>query len=247
MPEHNASLKSNAWGVHFPVTEWTRIESAQAGDAASRDDMYCRYATPVFCYLRALGADHETAKDLTQDVFVKLMGGKLLGSLRPRESRFRSYLGQIVKNQWRSHLQAKNAKKRRAETNDIRLDEVIEKAGPYFEPATDERPESIFDRRYARELLYAAVQRVQSACETDGLAAHFAVFAGRYLENPALSWEQAGTRQGVTDQKARNMAKTVEARLGKELREVICSECGDPDEATTEIHRFIELLNKREA
>jgi len=66
-------IDSGAWGRPVPETIPGEIRDVRAGDKAAIDHFYRRYATPVFCYFRACGADRETAKDLTQEVMAKLL------------------------------------------------------------------------------------------------------------------------------------------------------------------------------
>ena len=236
----SASLKSNAWCKSFPTTLWTQVIHAKEGNQPSLEDFYRRYATPVYCYFRAKKVDQETAKDLTQDLFVKLSNGKLLGHLQPRRHRFRFYLIKAARNQWIDYL-----KKKRCEL-DRRigpLDEVLESISPRVEPSSQVSPEEAYQRRAAQALLDEVILRVQQECRSGGLSVHFSIFAARHLENKRHRWEQIGKRHGVSGQKASNMARTVSERFRQMLYNQIKLECREHEEVEEEIRHFIAAFN----
>lgn len=239
---HGPVVPSGVWGVAFPSTAWTMIEQAKQGNGDSQEEFFRRYATPVYCYIQALCMDRSKAQDITQEIFLKLVEGKLLHHVEPRRYRFRHYLIRTVKNQWFSILRESKAQKRRPVGGIQRLDDILAEAGPYLEPIAHGRPEDAFWRQLAREILNATVRQVKQECESAGLATHFAIFASRHLEHPPATWEAIGLRHQLTGQQAANLAQTVLKRFRKTLIKQLELECENEAEVSQEVQRFIDLF-----
>ncbi len=233
-------MKSQFLRQSFPTTLWTQVVQAKEGYPPSIDGFYRRYASPVYCFFRAKRVDSETAKDLTQDLFVKLTNGKLLGHLRPRRHRFRSYLMQAAKNQWIDYL-----KKRSCEISRRigPLDDVLDTIDPHAELSRQVSPEDAFQRRSARALLAEALRQVERECHTDGLGSHFKIFSARFLEPQRYKWEQIGQMHGISGQKASNMARTVTDRFRAALCRMLRLEYRTHEEVEDEIRRFISSFS----
>ena len=235
------SLDSAARGKSFPTTRWTALDLAKQGSQRSLDDFYRRYATAVYCYFRAKRLDPETAKDLTQDLFVKLSNGRLLRHLQPRRYRFRSYLIRAAKNQWIDYL-----KKKRCELKHRigPLDEVLASVGHKLEPRGQVTAEQAYDRQAAQSLLDEALRKVQLECRVDGLSTHWAIFESRYLSLTSRRWKHVGQDHDVSSQKASNMARTVEVRFRRVLRQLVELECRDANEVKQELRRLIGVFSQ---
>ncbi|MDM8007514.1 MAG: sigma-70 family RNA polymerase sigma factor [Phycisphaerae bacterium] len=213
-------IDSGAWKKSLPPTMWSCIERAQGGDQAAITDLARRYGTPVFCYFRQHGMNPEAAKDLTQDLFLKLTRGQLFAKLRPRVYRFRSFLKRALSNMFIDAIRRAQVDIRWPEGGLACLDRVMEGAAQ-LEPAEGETPEEAFDREYGHTLLSAVIVRVGAECERDGLGVHFEIFAAKHLENPPLGWVEIGPKYGLSADAVRNRAKTVQDRFRKALEEEI--------------------------
>src|SRR6185503_6431817 len=84
----------------FVTTQWTRVLEARgdSSDAkAALSDLCAAYYAPVFAFVRRNSPDENSARDLTQEFFARLLAGRGLNA-DPRRGRFRSYLLAAVKN-----------------------------------------------------------------------------------------------------------------------------------------------------
>lgn len=246
--ESSPLIDSGAWKRQFPDTAWTVLAEAQEGDQDSIGEFVRRYATPMFCFLRQSGLTPEDAKDLVQDMLLKVAGGKFFAHLTLQESKFRSYLLQSLRHLMVSEHRKATSGKRLPPEWQVSLDKVLEEAGPYVEPATEDTPTDAFARREAREVLNKVIRQVQHECEAAGLSVHFSIFAARYLGSwspeqsgpfknteellgttaadacASIKWSRIGAAHDVSEQRAQNMCKTVQQRFRKALRQEVGSD-----------------------
>jgi RNA polymerase sigma-70 factor (ECF subfamily) len=98
------------------------IARAQAGDTGAISDLYTTYAGHVLRYLYARLSEQETAKDLTQEVFIRVMKG--IGTFEYRgDKSFLGWIYTIANNVLIGHV-------RRAKLLHTPLDESLELADP---------------------------------------------------------------------------------------------------------------------
>ena len=84
----------------------TLVERAQAGDGGAFGELYEQFAPEIFRYLlRHLNGRRESAEDLTEEVFVKVL--ERLGSYQFRGLPFSAWLYRIARNHMIDHLRAR--------------------------------------------------------------------------------------------------------------------------------------------
>ena len=88
-------------GSFFAPTRWTAVLRAQGDSAEGRralGELCESYWMPVFRFLRSEGRDEETARELTQEFFRRVLERGGLKGAEPQRGRFRSYLLGAVKH-----------------------------------------------------------------------------------------------------------------------------------------------------
>jgi len=146
----------------FPVTCWSLIlQAASRPSAASREALgkLCQeYWPPLYAYLRRLGHDPHSAKDLVQGYLARLIEREDLEAVGPGKGRFRSYLLVGLRNFLISEVRRENAQKRGggAEAVSIDADEAEADRGAVFD--RELTPDEAFDRRWAETILLHAVE-----------------------------------------------------------------------------------------
>lgn len=163
----------------FVTTRWTLVGGA--AEPSRRDaawNHFCRtYWYPVYAFVRRKGASAEDARDLTQAFFAKLLASDWLAGVERRETRFSTLLVTVLRNFLIKQHHHDHALKRGGQQSTVPLD--FSGAEDWFgqEPASQETPESLFERRWALAVLAAALERLREECEATGRARLFHALA----------------------------------------------------------------------
>src|SRR3954452_3556384 len=141
----------------FPTTHWSRVVAAEdPGTPLAHEALadLCRaYWFPLYAYIRRRGHDPDRARDLTQDLFVRLLEKGTLAAADPARGRFRAFLRAVCADFLLNQLDRKNAIKRGCGRPVISIDAVVAEGRYAREPAHDLTPEKVFDRAWALTLL----------------------------------------------------------------------------------------------
>ena len=101
MTDFNPSDEASAAPEAFRTTGWTRVLQAR-GDSpeakAALSELCTAYYAPVFGFVRRNAPDEESAWDLTQEFFRRLLAGHGVEGVEPSLGRFRSFLLGAVKH-----------------------------------------------------------------------------------------------------------------------------------------------------
>ena len=140
----------------FPTTRWTLVFAAgdpHRKEARSALVSLCEnYWYPLYAYLRRRGYPADQAQDLTQEFFVRVLEGRYLDRANPEKGRFRSFLLTSLKFFVADEGDCQRARKRGGGVL-VPLEFSSGEERYQREPAHDETPERIFERRWALSLL----------------------------------------------------------------------------------------------
>jgi RNA polymerase sigma factor (sigma-70 family) len=160
----------------FPTTRWTLVIAA--GDPDRKEarsalvSLYENYWYPLYAYLRRRGYPVDQAQDFTQDFFVRVLEGRYLDRADPEKGRFRSFLLTSLKFFVVDEGDRQRALKRGGRA--VMSVEFSSGEERYQrEPAHDETPERIFERRWALAVLHRVVERLRNEFVQHGRPEHF--------------------------------------------------------------------------
>ena len=233
---------------HFQTTHWSVVLIAAGhADSAKRAEALeklCRaYWYPLYAYVRRRGNRPEDAQDLTQEFFARLLEKNWLGDIQPVGGLFRSFLltalNRFLANQY-AHNQTS---KRGGGKQIISLNQEHAEELYLNEPAIDETPEKIFERRWALAVLEQALGRLRVETQKTGRSRQFE------LLNPFLSREaKEGEYAGVAAQLGISVGAVGVAvyRLRQRYRELVRVEIAntlvDPSGIDEEMHHLFAAL-----
>ncbi len=83
------------------------VSRAQKGDMEAMHFLYVRYADDVLRYVRSFVHDHHEAEDITQNVFVKLIGA--IKKYEQREVPFTAWILRVARNAALDQMRARRA------------------------------------------------------------------------------------------------------------------------------------------
>jgi RNA polymerase sigma factor (sigma-70 family) len=230
----------------FPSTHWSVIEATRSPRPEERqralDTLIRAYWRPVYKYIRLhWKKDNDSAKDLTQDFFARLIEKRLLDRFDPARARLRTYLRVCVDGLVMNEDKAAQRIKRGGETTLLSLDfESAEGELMRLQlPASDD-PESLFAREFARSLFGIAVERLRCECAGKGNEAHFALFELYDIEEAGtnLTYKQVAARFGIKPTDVTNYL----AYARREFRRIVLDELRSMTATEEEFRREAQSL-----
>src|ERR1700691_2113137 len=160
----------------FPTTRWTLVVAAgdpHRKDARSALVSLCEnYWYPLYAYLRRRGYSPDQAQDLTQEFFVRVLEGRYLDRADPEKGRFRSFILTSLKFFVADEEDRHRARKRGGGVL-VPLEFSSGEERYQREPAHDETPERVFERRWALSVIDRVVEKLRHEFVQHGRPEHF--------------------------------------------------------------------------
>ncbi len=222
----------------FPTTRWTLVVAAgdpRRTDARSALVYLCeRYWYPLYAYLRRRGYPADQAQDLTQEFFTRVLEGRYLDRADPEKGRFRSFLLTSLKFFVADEEDRQRARKRGG--GQLVPFEFSSGEKRYQrEPAHDETPERIFERRWALSVLDRVVEKLRDEFVQHGRPEHFErlkVFLLGQSDAPyATLSREMNTSEGALKVAIHRLRK----RYRELFRQEIADTVADPAEVESEL------------
>jgi RNA polymerase sigma factor (sigma-70 family) len=232
----------------FPTTRWTLVVAAgdpHRKDARSALVSLCEhYWYPLYAYLRRRGYPADRAQDLTQEFFIRLLEGRYLDRADPEKGRFRSFLLTSLKFFVADEEDRHRALKRGGGAL-LSLEFSSGEERYQREPAHDETPERIFERRWALSLLDRVVERLRNEFVHHGRPEHFErlkVFLLGHSDAPyATLASEMKTSEGALKVAIHRLRK----RYRELLRQEIADTVTDPAEVESELRFLAAVLSRK--
>jgi RNA polymerase sigma factor (sigma-70 family) len=219
-----------------------RGDSPEAKAALS--DLCAAYYAPAFAFIRRTAPDEDSARDLTQEFFARLLARHGIDSVDPARGRFRSFLLGAAK-----HFLAN------AHDHALRLKRGAAQPMESLDPGTDTSPglqlpdpkapspDREFDRKWALTLLARALAALAQEHQTAGKTGHFETLKPWLTgDTENISQADAARRLGMNE----SAVKVAIHRLRRRFREAIKHEIGqtlsDPAQVDEELHYLFESL-----
>lgn len=233
----------------FAPTHWTLVLRARGGtpeSLAALSELCAAYWQPVFSFIRREGRDEETARDLTQEFFARLLARRGLEAVQPGQGRFRSYLLGAVKHFLADERERANAAKRGGGQAPVPLECSLPDATTATLPVPDPSSlvaDTFFDRQWAVTLVDRAVASLAAEEADAGRSTHFAALKPWLLgEVESLSQADAANQLGLSE----GAVKVAVHRLRKRFREAVKAEIAgtvdQPAQVAEELRYLVEVL-----
>jgi RNA polymerase sigma factor (sigma-70 family) len=232
----------------FPTTRWTLVVAAGDPDrkeARSALGSLCEhYWYPLYAYLRRSGHPPDEAQDLTQEFFIRVLEGRYLDRADPAKGRFRSFLLTSLKFFVADQGDRQRARKRGAGMV-VPLEYSSGEERYQREPAHDETPEHIFERRWAFSVLDRVVEKLRNELVQHGRPEHFdrlMVFLLGQSDAPyaALASEMK-TSEGALKVAIHRLRKRYRELFRQEIADLVA----DPADVESELRYLAAVLTSR--
>ena len=232
----------------FPTTRWSLVVAAgdpQRKEARSALVSLCEnYWYPLYAYLRRRGYRADEAQDLTQEFFIRVLEGRYLDRADPEKGRFRSFIMTSLKFFVADEGDRDRAQKRGGGTVEP-LEFPSGEERYQREPAHDETPERIFERRWALSLIDRVVEKLREEFVHHGRPEHFErlkVFLLGQSDTPyAALAREINTSEGALKVAIHRLRK----RYRELFRQEIADTVADPTEVESELRFLAAVLSKK--
>src|SRR6202049_405521 len=232
----------------FPTTRWTLVVAAadpQRKEARSALVSLCEgYWYPLYAYVRRRGYPPDQAQDLTQEFFIRVLEGRYLDRADPEKGRFRSFILTSLKFFVADEEDRQRAYKRGGGMV-VSLELSSGEERYQREPAHDETPERIFERRWALSVLDTVVQQLRNEFVHHGGPERFdrlKVFLLGQSDAPyAALAREMNTSEGALKVAIHRLRK----RYRELFRQEIADTVADPAEVESELRYLAAALTAK--
>jgi len=232
----------------FPTTRWSLVVAAgdpHRKDAQSALVSLCeKYWYPLYAYLRRRGYPSHQAQDLTQEFFIRVLEGRYLDRADPAKGRFRSFILTSLKFFVADEEDRHRAHKRGGGMV-VALEFSSGEERYQREPAHDETPERIFERRWALALIDRVVEKLREEFVHHGRPEHFErlkVFLLGHSDAPyAALAQEMNTSEGALKVAIHRLRK----RYRELFRQEIADTVADPAEVESELRYLAAVLTRK--
>jgi RNA polymerase sigma factor (sigma-70 family) len=201
------------------------------------------YWYPLYAFLRRRGYPADQAQDLTQEFFMRVLEGRYLDRADPEKGRFRSFILTSLKFFVSDEEDRQRAQKRGGGLV-VPMEFSSGEERYQREPAHDETPERIFERRWALAMLDRVVERLRNEFVQHGRPEHFdrlKVFLLGQADAPyAALAREMNTSEGALKVAIHRLRK----RYRDLFRQEIADTVADPAEVESELRYLAAALSK---
>ena len=232
----------------FATTHWSVVLSAGHGNdmcaTEALERLCCTYWRPLYFFVRSLGYDEETAKDLTQAFFERLLEKDYIKEADAAKGRFRSFLLAALKHFLANEWDRKQAVKRGGRCRFVPLETSVEEAELQSGAHHDLNPEQIFERRWAMALLDQVHQELEAEQTAGGKSALYSalqVYLTGDKERPPYS--DTASQLGMSVEAVRKAVERLRQLYGQLLRQSVAQTIGSPEEIDAELRHLRVVLS----
>jgi len=235
--------------AHFATTHWSVVLQAcqsQSAHAPEALEKLCRtYWYPLYAFVRRSGHDSETAKDLTQSFFERLIERNYLKDVDRGKGRFRSFLlaalRHFLANEWDRCQTAKRGGRYRF----VPLDETWIGACERQDAALALSPEKVYERRWALAVLDAVKAKLTADYTAGGKRQLFDALQV-YLtgDRGQAPYSDVADQLGLSVDAVKKAVERLRRRYGELLRDEIAQTVAHPAEVEDELRHLRQVLSQ---
>jgi RNA polymerase sigma-70 factor (ECF subfamily) len=232
----------------FPTTRWTLVIAAadpQRKEARSALVSLCEgYWYPLYAYVRRRGYPPDQAQDLTQEFFIRVLEGRYLDRADPEKGRFRSFILTSLKFFVADEEDRRRAHKRGGGAV-LPLELSSGEDRYQREPAHDETPERIFERRWALSVLDRVVERLRDEFVQHGRPEHFERLKMFLLGKSDAPYADLAREMNTSEGALKVAIHRLRKRYRELFRQEIADTVADPGEVESELRFLAAALTRK--
>jgi DNA-directed RNA polymerase specialized sigma24 family protein len=241
-----AQNSDSAPGI-FATTHWSvvlnagHLDSPAAPEALER--LCCAYWYPLYAFVRRSGYDPETAKDLTQSFFERLIEKNFLQDVSRGKGRFRSFMLAALRHFLANEWDRQKTVRRGGGYRFVPLDEGWIESRELEDAAVVLTPETLYERRWALTVLEAAKAKLAADYAASGRAKLFDALQV-YLsgETGLAPYSEVASRLELSIDAVKKAVERLRRRYGEFLRDEVAQTLAQPSEVEEEIRHLRRVL-----
>lgn len=232
----------------FSTTRWSVVllagQTTSPERAAALEKLCRTYWQPIFLFARRKGRGEEDAKDLTQQFFARLLERNDFSGLDPARGKFRTFLLTAFTHFLANEYDRASALKRGGGQKIFSLDEFSPDelgdvaAGAKFSPAI------LFDLRWAKTILQAAVQQLKQEMAGAGKQMQFDVLKSCLTADAPGDYAAAAQKLTVEASSVPVLVHRLRQRYRELVRAEVAQTVTSPVELDEEMRHLFEVLNQ---
>jgi len=202
------------------------------------------YWYPLYAYLRRRGYPADQAQDLTQEFFIRMLEGRYLDRADPEKGRFRSFLLTCMKF-FVADEEDRNRALKRGGGAVLPLELSSGEELYQREPAHDETPERIFERRWALSVLDRVVERLRCEFVQHGCPEHFDRLKVFLLGQSDAPYSALAREMNTSEGALKVAIHRLRKRYRELFRQEIADTVADPGEVESELRFLAAALTRK--
>ena len=250
MPEsadQHSSVPTRPADGYFATTHWSVIVNARAADSSvarqAMEKLCQTYWYPLYAFVRRQGRAPHDAQDLTQEFFARLLEKNYLDDVRRERGKFRSFLLASMKHFLANEWDRARAQKRGGAHPHVPIDTQSAETRYGLEPAHDQTPEKLFERRWALTLLDNVLTRLREEFVASGKAEQFdQLKVALTADKRAVPHAELGARLGMSQGAVKVAVHRLRAHYREVLRAEIANTVSSPADVEEEIRHLFAAL-----
>ena len=246
-PADPRSVDSPVTSRGFHTTHWTVVLAAREKEGAvaceALASLCSTYWYPLYAFIRRQGSSPHQAEDLTQEFFFRFVERHSLGSVQPAAGKFRSFLLACLKNFLSNERERAHAQRRGGGQSLVPLSGSDAETRYSLEPADQQTPEAVFERRWAFAVLERTMTELRHEYVTAGKREFFEGFqsflpGGHGDASRADLAAKRSVSVGAIDVAVHRLRQ----RFGALLREQVAQTVSSEAEVEEEIRYLISVI-----
>ncbi|MBO0695720.1 MAG: sigma-70 family RNA polymerase sigma factor [Verrucomicrobia bacterium] len=237
----------------FATTRWS-VVLACAGPGAGEEraqlalaELCKTYWRPVFAFICRRGYPVPDAQDLTQDFFMTVLKGPLLGRADPDRGRFRCLLLKALQHFLANAHDKRRATKRGGDVQFVSWDDWMAESPSHFSISPREAKtwpaERVFDVRWAATAAEHALRQLGEECETRGRRRVFDVLSDCLTaERQDVSLQKLSTALGIPEASVKRLLHELRVRYRDLLRAEVAQTVEKPEDVDEELRYLCAAL-----
>ena len=232
----------------FPETRWSvvlaaRDENDDERAAAALDDLCRAYWFPLYVYIRRRGYAPADAEDLAQGYFAALVERDYIAQASRERGKLRSFLLTTLKHFLADEWNKASAFKRGGGKTVISIDAARAEERYAFEPADEESPDRLYEKRWALTVLDNVLESLRGDYVRSGQHRVFEVLKKFLAWNSASeAYRAAAAQLGLKENAVRVAVFRMRRRYGDLLRAHVADTVASPEEVAAEMDYLFALL-----